>query len=104
MAYTRFDLSSKSGSHSPTAVSEEDSKAPTPTTPAHGSSHAQAETGSGSARANDAEGIAIMAALVIPGVIAYSLSYGFLKLVNYSFAFWLPYYLHNSLGFDGENC
>ncbi|EDO46981.1 predicted protein [Nematostella vectensis] len=32
-------------------------------------------------------------ALFLPGVIPYSLSYACLKLVNYSFFFWLPYYL-----------
>ncbi|VDK83137.1 unnamed protein product [Onchocerca ochengi] len=30
----------------------------------------------------------------LPGVIAYSLAYACLKLVNYSFFFWLPFYLH----------
>lgn len=32
-------------------------------------------------------------AVLLPGVIPYSLSYACLKLVNYSFFFWLPYYL-----------
>ena len=32
----------------------------------------------------------------IPGVIEYASSFLALKLVNYSFFFWLPYYLHNS--------
>ncbi|XP_048257345.1 sugar phosphate exchanger 3-like isoform X1 [Haliotis rufescens] len=35
-------------------------------------------------------------ALLLPGVILYSLAYAFLKLVNYSFFFWLPYYLSNA--------
>ncbi|XP_031560576.1 sugar phosphate exchanger 3-like [Actinia tenebrosa] len=35
-------------------------------------------------------------ALLLPGVIPYSLSYACLKLVNYSFFFWLPYYLSNA--------
>lgn len=34
----------------------------------------------------------------LPGVIAYSLSYACLKFVNYSFFFWLPYYLQNAYG------
>jgi len=34
-------------------------------------------------------------AVLLPGVIPYSLSYACLKLVNYSFFFWLPYYLSN---------
>ncbi|UYV62352.1 SLC37A3 [Cordylochernes scorpioides] len=33
--------------------------------------------------------------LRIPGVISYSLSFASLKFVNYSFFFWLPYYLHD---------
>ncbi|KAK3746572.1 hypothetical protein RRG08_019493 [Elysia crispata] len=37
-------------------------------------------------------------ACLLPGVIPYALSYAFLKLVNYSFFFWLPYYLHNAFG------
>ena len=28
----------------------------------------------------------------------YSLAYAFLKLVNYSFFFWLPFYLNNAFG------
>ncbi|XP_059179505.1 sugar phosphate exchanger 3-like isoform X1 [Physella acuta] len=39
-------------------------------------------------------------ACLLPGVIPYSLAYAFLKLVNYSFFFWLPYYLKNA--FDWE--
>ncbi|XP_062568619.1 sugar phosphate exchanger 3-like isoform X1 [Saccostrea cucullata] len=34
-------------------------------------------------------------ALRLPGVALYALAYACLKLVNYSFFFWLPYYLHN---------
>ncbi|KAJ7358963.1 hypothetical protein OS493_019867 [Desmophyllum pertusum] len=34
-------------------------------------------------------------AVLLPGVIPYSLSYACLKLVNYSFFFWLPFYLSN---------
>ena len=40
--------------------------------------------------------VSFVAALRIPGVIEYALSYFALKLVNYSFFFWLPYYLHNT--------
>ncbi|BFZ08280.1 hypothetical protein BsWGS_11319 [Bradybaena similaris] len=36
-------------------------------------------------------------ACLLPGVIPYSLAYAFLKLVNYSFFFWLPFYLNNAL-------
>ncbi|XP_069927513.1 sugar phosphate exchanger 3 isoform X4 [Oryctolagus cuniculus] len=34
----------------------------------------------------------------LPGVIPYSLAYACLKLVNYSFFFWLPFYLSNNFG------
>uniref|UniRef100_F1KWC7 Sugar phosphate exchanger 3 n=1 Tax=Ascaris suum TaxID=6253 RepID=F1KWC7_ASCSU len=37
-------------------------------------------------------------AWMLPGVIAYSLAYACLKLVNYSFFFWLPFYLQNRFG------
>ncbi|XP_068759959.1 sugar phosphate exchanger 3-like isoform X2 [Montipora capricornis] len=37
-------------------------------------------------------------AVLLPGVIPYSLSYACLKLVNYSFFFWLPFYLSNKFG------
>jgi len=42
--------------------------------------------------------ISFLDAIVIPGVAEYSFSYAFLKLVNYSLFFWLPYYLKNGLG------
>ncbi|XP_006145109.1 sugar phosphate exchanger 3 [Tupaia chinensis] len=35
-------------------------------------------------------------ACCLPGVIPYSLAYACLKLVNYSFFFWLPFYLSNN--------
>ncbi|XP_052283911.1 sugar phosphate exchanger 3-like isoform X3 [Dreissena polymorpha] len=37
-------------------------------------------------------------ALLLPGVLLYAFAYFCLKLVNYSFFFWLPYYLHASFG------
>ncbi|CAG2196428.1 SLC37A3 [Mytilus edulis] len=37
-------------------------------------------------------------ALLLPGVILYALSYACLKFVNYSFFFWLPFYLHGAFG------
>ncbi|KAM9467921.1 sugar phosphate exchanger 3 isoform 1-T2 [Clarias gariepinus] len=37
-------------------------------------------------------------AFCLPGVIPYSLAYACLKLVNYSFFFWLPFYLSNNFG------
>ncbi|KAA8580052.1 hypothetical protein FQN60_005587 [Etheostoma spectabile] len=37
-------------------------------------------------------------AFCLPGVLPYSLAYACLKLVNYSFFFWLPFYLSNNYG------
>ncbi|XP_054721463.1 sugar phosphate exchanger 3-like [Uloborus diversus] len=42
--------------------------------------------------------IGLCNACCIPGVIAYSLSYACLKFVNYSFFFWLPFYLQKQYG------
>lgn len=39
-------------------------------------------------------------ALCIPGVVPYSLAYASLKLVNYSFFFWLPFYLTNKYNWN----
>ncbi|CAI2351152.1 unnamed protein product [Caenorhabditis sp. 36 PRJEB53466] len=41
--------------------------------------------------------IGFFRAWLLPGVIAYSLAYACLKLVNYGFFFWLPFYLHSGL-------
>ncbi|CAK8684253.1 unnamed protein product [Clavelina lepadiformis] len=37
-------------------------------------------------------------AILLPGVIAYSLAFAFLKMVNYGFFIWLPYYVTNEYG------
>ncbi|XP_072856063.2 sugar phosphate exchanger 3 isoform X1 [Pogona vitticeps] len=42
------------------------------------------------------EAIGFFQACCLPGVILYSLAYACLKLVNYSFFFWLPFYLTRS--------
>ncbi|XP_030788706.1 sugar phosphate exchanger 3 isoform X5 [Rhinopithecus roxellana] len=42
--------------------------------------------------------ISFYQACCLPGVIPYSLAYSCLKLVNYSFFFWLPFYLSNNFG------
>lgn len=44
--------------------------------------------------------ISFRQALCLPGVALYAMAYACLKLVNYSFFFWLPYYLSNSLKWD----
>jgi len=46
------------------------------------------------------KGVSFLQALRIPGVIAYAISYAFLKFVNYSLFFWLPYFLQNVLKYD----
>lgn len=42
--------------------------------------------------------IGFFQACCLPGVILYSLAYACLKLVNYSFFFWLPFYLSSNFG------
>ena len=42
-------------------------------------------------------------ALMIPGVVEYSLSLFFIKLVCYAFTYWLPYYL-GSQGYSPQVC
>ncbi|KAM9705022.1 sugar phosphate exchanger 3 [Menidia menidia] len=42
--------------------------------------------------------IGFFQAFCLPGVLPYSLAYACLKLVNYSFFFWLPFYLSNNYG------
>lgn len=46
-------------------------------------------------RGNKPKAIGFFQALLLPGVIMYSLCYACLKMVNYSFLFWLPFYLSN---------
>ncbi|KAM9823632.1 sugar phosphate exchanger 3 [Neosynchiropus ocellatus] len=47
--------------------------------------------------------IGFLQAFCLPGVIPYSLSYACLKLVNYSFFFWLPFYLSNNFHWKEED-
>ncbi|KAG7455805.1 hypothetical protein MATL_G00244910 [Megalops atlanticus] len=44
--------------------------------------------------------IGFLQAFCLPGVVPYSLAYACLKLVNYSFFFWLPFYLSNNFGWE----
>lgn len=46
--------------------------------------------------------IGFIEAVLIPGVIPYSLAYACLKLVNYSFFFWLPTYLKQGLNWKED--
>ncbi|KAF4787560.1 Sugar phosphate exchanger 3 [Turdus rufiventris] len=47
---------------------------------------------------NEPKAIGFFQACCLPGVVLYSLAYACLKLVNYSFFFWLPFYLSNNFG------
>ena len=49
------------------------------------------------------DAIGFFTALLLPGVIPYSLAYAALKLVNYSFFFWLPFYLHDAYGWSADD-
>lgn len=44
--------------------------------------------------------IGFIQAVLLPGVIMYSLCYACLKMVNYSFLFWLPFYLSNKFKWE----
>uniref|UniRef100_A0A3B3DJA6 Sugar phosphate exchanger 3 n=1 Tax=Oryzias melastigma TaxID=30732 RepID=A0A3B3DJA6_ORYME len=44
------------------------------------------------------QAISFFQAFCLPGVLPYSLAYACLKLVNYSFFFWLPFYLSSNYG------
>ena len=46
-------------------------------------------------RGDKPKAIGFFQALLLPGVIMYSLCYACLKMINYSFLFWLPFYLSN---------
>uniref|UniRef100_A0A3Q4I736 Sugar phosphate exchanger 3 n=1 Tax=Neolamprologus brichardi TaxID=32507 RepID=A0A3Q4I736_NEOBR len=48
------------------------------------------------APAESPQAIGFLKAFCLPGVLPYSLAYACLKLVNYSFFFWLPFYLSNN--------
>ncbi|KAM9845898.1 sugar phosphate exchanger 3 [Aulostomus maculatus] len=50
------------------------------------------------ALAESPQAIGFLQAFCLPGVLPYSLAYACLKLVNYSFFFWLPFYLSNNYG------
>uniref|UniRef100_A0A667ZIB9 Sugar phosphate exchanger 3 n=1 Tax=Myripristis murdjan TaxID=586833 RepID=A0A667ZIB9_9TELE len=49
-------------------------------------------------QAESPQAIGFFQAFLLPGVLPYSLAYACLKLVNYSFFFWLPFYLSNNYG------
>ena len=50
----------------------------------------------------ETKAIGFFQAFLIPGVIAYSLCYACLKMVNYSFFFWLPTYLSQGLHWNDK--
>ncbi|TWW64562.1 sugar phosphate exchanger 3 [Takifugu flavidus] len=49
-------------------------------------------------RTPPSQAIGFWRAFCLPGVLPYSLAYACLKLVNYSFFFWLPFYLSSNYG------
>lgn len=51
-------------------------------------------------RETQTEHISFFRAVMLPGVIMYSLCYACLKMINYSFLFWLPFYLSNAFGWE----
>ncbi|XP_004714090.1 sugar phosphate exchanger 3 [Echinops telfairi] len=51
------------------------------------------QAGGAPAEPHEVKAISFSQACCLPGVIPYSLAYACLKLVNYSFFFWLPFYL-----------
>lgn len=55
-----------------------------------------------SAAASRPAPIGFFQAAWLPGVIPYSLAYASLKLVNYSFFFWLPLYLSDQYGWSND--
>ena len=50
--------------------------------------------------ATQPEKTSVFKIITLPGVPAYALSFFALKLVNYSFFFWLPYFLHNQFNWS----
>nr|CAH8866562.1 unnamed protein product [Trichobilharzia regenti] len=46
------------------------------------------------------DSVSFLSALRVPGVIEYSLTLFFAKLVSYTFLFWLPLYIRDAGGFD----
>lgn len=44
------------------------------------------------------EAVGFLTALLLPGVVPYSFTFVFLKLVHYAFFFWLPFYLTAAFG------
>ena len=46
--------------------------------------------------------VSLFQIVCFPDLLCYALAYACLKLVNYSFFFWLPFYLHNKFGWDAS--
>ncbi|KAM7541870.1 hypothetical protein Aperf_G00000018841 [Anoplocephala perfoliata] len=44
--------------------------------------------------------VSLLHIICLPELVCYALAYASLKLVNYSFFFWLPFYLHNKFNWD----
>jgi OPA family glycerol-3-phosphate transporter-like MFS transporter 1/2 len=54
------------------------------------------------AEEKEEKAISLFGALKIPGVVEFSLCLFFSKLVAYTFLYWLPNYIHETSGVDGE--
>uniref|UniRef100_A0A8C6W3W1 Sugar phosphate exchanger 3 n=1 Tax=Nannospalax galili TaxID=1026970 RepID=A0A8C6W3W1_NANGA len=78
--------------------SEEDSHRPLITGPENEDEYEANYSIQGDSAATQVKAISFHQACCLPGVIPYSLAYACLKLVNYSFFFWLPFYLSNNFG------
>ncbi|XP_015748987.1 PREDICTED: sugar phosphate exchanger 2-like [Acropora digitifera] len=65
----------------------------------HVDSSSSVEISSASGQGDNAHAITFWRAVLIPGVIEYSLCLFFAKLVSYTFLFWLPFYIeHTPIG------
>ncbi|KAJ7321746.1 hypothetical protein OS493_034133 [Desmophyllum pertusum] len=58
--------------------------------------HVPQESTSSSPHGGEASAVSFWSAVLIPGVIEYSLCLFFAKLVSYTFLFWLPFYIQNT--------
>ncbi|XP_064604682.1 sugar phosphate exchanger 3-like [Liolophura sinensis] len=60
----------------------------------------ECETTVQTSAAKSVKAVSFFTAVCLPGVALYSLSYACLKLVNYSFFFWLPFYLSSAYNWE----
>jgi len=74
---------------------------------AHGRIQSMTSMASSLQKGKEGKAISFFGALLIPGVIEYSLCLFFAKLVSYTFLYWLPFYIKNTViggrRFDSED-